>query len=230
MRAAADPKEQNKDEALFWLAHSQNQAGDSPRRREHPQAAAGLSEEPLVGAGRVAADRACAEAGSHGRALGNRRAAVPPPPPPIAPTLPAARGDRARSRAPARHRRLPRPSHRQPHRPRRRRRQSRGSRSLCPDDGSARPGPGPADQDRCAQGDPDPAQYRARAGQSRRRARAVFVLAQSAHPRRSRRLSTWRRPVRKPVRVAAVRELARFGGPERLARSCSRSTRAATRR
>ena len=29
LRAAlADPKEQNKDEALFWLAHSQNQAGD----------------------------------------------------------------------------------------------------------------------------------------------------------------------------------------------------------
>ena len=27
--AAADPKETNKDEALFWLAHSQNQAHDS---------------------------------------------------------------------------------------------------------------------------------------------------------------------------------------------------------
>ncbi len=27
--AAADPKETNKDEALFWLAHSQNQARDS---------------------------------------------------------------------------------------------------------------------------------------------------------------------------------------------------------
>src|SRR6186997_973288 len=26
--AAADPKEPNKAEALFWLAHSQNQAGD----------------------------------------------------------------------------------------------------------------------------------------------------------------------------------------------------------
>src|SRR5688500_12289162 len=26
--AVADPKERNKDEALFWLAHSQNQAGD----------------------------------------------------------------------------------------------------------------------------------------------------------------------------------------------------------
>ena len=26
--AVTDPKEQNKDEALFWLAHSQNQAGD----------------------------------------------------------------------------------------------------------------------------------------------------------------------------------------------------------
>lgn len=26
--AVADPKEQNRDEALFWLAHSQNQAGD----------------------------------------------------------------------------------------------------------------------------------------------------------------------------------------------------------
>src|SRR5215210_5805994 len=26
--AAADPREPNKDEALFWLAHSQNQAGD----------------------------------------------------------------------------------------------------------------------------------------------------------------------------------------------------------
>lgn len=43
--AATDPREPNKDEALFWLAHSQNQAGDlaesveSIRRleREHPR-------------------------------------------------------------------------------------------------------------------------------------------------------------------------------------------------
>jgi HEAT repeat protein len=42
--AVADPKEQSKDEALFWLAHSQNQIGDLPAsvesirslERDHP--------------------------------------------------------------------------------------------------------------------------------------------------------------------------------------------------
>ena len=35
--AVGDPKEANKDEALFWLAHSQNQAGDSAAALESVQ-------------------------------------------------------------------------------------------------------------------------------------------------------------------------------------------------
>ncbi len=54
--AAADPKEPNKDEALFWLAHSQNQARDaaaavetiSRLEREYPG-------EPVGEAGAIAA-------------------------------------------------------------------------------------------------------------------------------------------------------------------------------
>ena len=77
--ASTDPKEPNKDEALFWLAHSQNQAGDlaeaveSIRRlqREFPKS---RWSQP---AGSLMIELA--------QKLGRRdvlwKAAVPPPPP-----------------------------------------------------------------------------------------------------------------------------------------------------
>ena len=68
--AAADPKEANKDEALFWLAHSQNQSRDfvgaveTIRRLERD-----VSGEPLGEAGAVAANRDRAAAAAQRRAL-----------------------------------------------------------------------------------------------------------------------------------------------------------------
>jgi len=78
--AAADPKEPNKDEALFWLAHSQNQAGDLAEavdsirtlQRDFPKS---KWAEP---AGSLMIELA--------QKLGRRdvlwKAAAPPPPPP----------------------------------------------------------------------------------------------------------------------------------------------------
>jgi HEAT repeat protein len=87
--AAADPKEPNKDEALFWLAHSQNQAGDLAEavesirtlQRDFPKS---KWAEP---AGSLMIELA--------QKLGRRdvlwKAATPPPPPtpPEGPAMPA---------------------------------------------------------------------------------------------------------------------------------------------
>ena len=110
--AAADPKERNKDEALFWLAHSQNQARDLAAA---VQTIRGLEQqyrgEPLGEAGAIAADRDRAEAAAQRRALVD--GGPPPPAPPApAPLPPADAGGRARSRRrcrpPAPRRRRPR--------------------------------------------------------------------------------------------------------------------------
>ena len=46
--AVADPKEPNKDEALYWLAHSQNQSRDR-RRRSKPSAGSSASFRRAAG-------------------------------------------------------------------------------------------------------------------------------------------------------------------------------------
>ena len=76
--AVADPKEPNKDEALFWLAHSQNQAGDlAGVGREHPRGcSASYPKSRWSAPGRSLTDRACAEARSEGRAVVDRGAAA----------------------------------------------------------------------------------------------------------------------------------------------------------
>ena len=77
--AAADPKEPNKDEALFWLAHSQNQAGDLADAVESIRALqSGYPKSRWSGpAGSLMIELA--------QKLGRRdvlwRTAVPPPPP-----------------------------------------------------------------------------------------------------------------------------------------------------
>ena len=94
--AAADPKETNKDEALFWLAHSQNQARDLAGAVETIQPArARVSGEPLGEAGAVAADR------DRAAAAAQRCAVVDAVPPPLRPPAAcAARGRRRRWRPP----------------------------------------------------------------------------------------------------------------------------------
>ena len=67
--AAADPKEPNKDEALFWLAHSLNQARDTAAAVETIPASS-VSSPPAVGeAGAIAAHRDRTAAAAQRRAL-----------------------------------------------------------------------------------------------------------------------------------------------------------------
>ena len=83
--AVTDPKERNKDEALFWLAHSQNQAGDLAEAVESiRKLQSDSSEEPLEAAGRVPDDRARAEARTPRRAVDDRCSAVAPAAPALA--------------------------------------------------------------------------------------------------------------------------------------------------
>ena len=131
--AVADPKEPNKDEALFWLAHSQNQAGDfaeaveSIRRlqREFPKSRWSAPAESLLI--------------ELAQKLGRRdvlwRTASPPPPPAPPAPPPRRRAAAARAPCPARRRVPPPPGRRPPPppaAPRRRRRASRRRRHRRP--------------------------------------------------------------------------------------------------
>jgi hypothetical protein len=92
--AAADPREQNKDEALFWLAHSQNQAGaltesfETIRRlqREYPKSRWSAPASSLLI--------------ELAQKLGQKEflwwAATPPAPPPVPPPTRPVRGVRPR--------------------------------------------------------------------------------------------------------------------------------------
>ena len=198
LRAAVnDRKEQNKDEVLFWLAHSQNQAGDLAEAVESIrklQATYPKSrwKQP---AGSLMIELA--------QKLGRRDllwlTAVPPAPP-VGPSAPPRRRDARAARVTARAAGCGRP----PGTAGARCAHTAGAartagaadggdlvrRSLSAGHGPSRPGARPADSHRCAQGDPDPAQHRARGGQSRRRAprglhpRAVAQSAGAIHGRR----------------------------------------------
>jgi hypothetical protein len=215
LRAAVnDRKEQNKDEALFWLAHSQNQAGDLAEavesirklQSDHPKS---RWKQP---AGSLMIELA--------QKLGRRdvlwMTAVPPPP--------VARTGPPRPRAP----RLIPPTPPPPVPPS----VPTGQRGPTP---PAPPAPPPAttwfyeaylpDTDLRVQAlgrliptdapkvipilrnialEPD------NPGAARR---AVFILAQSRNPEAQSTVVDVAKVASETVRVAAVRELARFGGP-----------------
>jgi HEAT repeats/Tetratricopeptide repeat len=212
--AAADPKEPNKDEALFWLAHSQNQAGDLAEavesirtlQRSFPRS---RWSEP---AGSLMIELA--------QKLGRRdvlwTAAVPPtPPPPPAPEgvsgPPPTSGPR-----PPRARRTP--------------------LANPPPPPPATPAPPPmvawfteshalgedlrvqalgrlikTDAQKVIPILRDIAFEAANPGAARG---AVFVLAQSRDPEAQSTVVAVAKTGPEPVRVAAIRELGRFGGPE----------------
>ena len=93
--AAADPKEPNRDEALFWLAHSQNQAGDLAEavesiRRLQSEYSRSRWKEP---AGSLLIELA-QKLGRHDVLW---RTAVPPAAKPVPAPEPPARGSRLRS-------------------------------------------------------------------------------------------------------------------------------------
>ena len=219
LRAAVnDRKEQNKDEVLFWLAHSQNQAGDLAEAVESiRKLQADLSEEPLEAAGGVLDDRARAEArtprpavadgcsadaarrprAAPPRAAMRRRpsppappaAAVPPAPPAHgAPTPPAASGRRPTAATWFAEAYLPDTDLRV---------QALGR--LIPTDA---PKVIPILRNIALETD-NPGAAR----------RAVFILAQSRNPQAQSTVVDVAKVASETVRVAAVRELARFGGP-----------------
>ena len=220
--AAADPKEPNKDEALFWLAHSQNQAGDLAEavdsirtlQRDFPKS---RWAEP---AGSLMIELA--------QKLGRRdvlwKAATPPPPPapPDGPGMPS--GPRA-----PRTRKGPATTPPEPPPP-------PAATTPAQPGPPAPPPPAPAItwfDDSYAVG----ADLRVQAlgqliktdaqkvipilrkialepdnpGAARR---AVFVLAQSRNPDAQSTVVDVAKTGPEPVRVAAVRGLGLFGGPE----------------
>ena len=226
LRAAiADPKEQNREEALFWLAHSQNQAGDlaeaveSIRRlqREHPKSRWSAPAYSLL-------MELAHKLGRHDvlwwTATPPPAPAVAPVPPPVRvrPVAPRVRG--ARPVPPA----LPAPPE--------------PATTPVPVAGPAAPPPPPpapvawvsdnyhpdvdlrvqalgrlinTDAEKVIPILRDIALERKNPAAARR---AVFVLAQSRNPRAQLMVVDVAKRGADPVRLAAVRELGRFGGAD----------------
>ena len=218
--ASTDPKEPNKDEALFWLAHSQNQAGDLAEavetirrlQREFPKS------QWLLPAASLMMELA--------QKLGRRdvlwKAAVPPPPPAPPEAIPTP-GPPSGPRSPRSRKVMPMPP------------------PPPPAPGAAMPPAPPASPvplmtwfaESYAPGDDVRIQALGRLiktdapkvipilrtiafeavdpGSARR---AVFVLAQSRNPEAQSCVVDVAKTGPEPVRVAAIRELGRFGGPE----------------
>jgi hypothetical protein len=214
LRAAVnDRREQNKDEALFWLAHSQNQAGDlaeaveSIRRlqAEYPKS---RWKQP---AGSLMIELA--------QKLGRRdvlwQTAVPPAPPP-----PPGPGAPARLRSPRSPQPPPAPVGPQP-----------ADAPKAPAPPAAPPGPNwfaesyfpdtdlrvqalglliPTDAPKVI---PLLRNIALESGNPGAARGAVFILAQSRNPEARSTVVDVAKVGPETVRVAAVRELARFGGP-----------------
>jgi hypothetical protein len=207
--AVADPKEQNKDEALFWLAHSQNQAGDLAEAVESIRRL--QSAYPKSRWKEPAGSLLIELAQKLGRTDVLWRTAVPPhPPAPPRPVAPRMRSPRAPEPPPA-----------------------PGAPNL-PVPPQA---PEPMTMTWFAENYSIDADLRVQAlgrliptdapkvipilrnialetdnpGAARR---AVFVLAQSRNPEAQSIVVDVAKVASETVRVAAVRELARFGGPD----------------
>jgi protein TonB len=224
--AAADPKEPNKDEALFWLAHSQNQAGDLADAVESIRALqSGYPKSRWSGpAGSLMIELA--------QKLGRRdvlwRTAVPPPPPvpPGAPPAPPAGSSRVRRPRPAPPVVMPAPPQPPP-----------AMAAPAPPAPPEQPAPPPPPAMWFAESYAPGADLRVQAlgrliqtdaqkvipilrsialeatnlGAARG---AVFVLAQSRNPQAQSIVVDVAKSGAESVRLAAIRELARFGGPD----------------
>ena len=228
--AAADPKETGRDEAMYWLAHSQYHAGDSAAAlativRLEQEFPASLWVKP-AGALRIE----MAVRLGRNDVLWWAAAPAPPPPPPAAPAA-VVPPDRAKPPA-------------APRRPGQVATASRPPKPPLP------PPPPPADP--AAEIPPEPPrpasvwipegyhpdidqriqalgyliQYDAdkvipvlrqialEAQQPGPAGRALFVLAQSGKPEARETVVEVAKTGPEPIRVVAVRELGRFGGPE----------------
>ena len=216
LRAAVnDRKEQNKDEALFWLAHSQNQAGDLAEAVESIRKL--QSDYPKSPWRRPAGSLMIELAQKLGRRDVLWQAAVPPtppvvrtaparprsprpappaPPPPAPPSVPAA----ASGPTPA----APPPPPVPP---------TWFSGTYLPDADLRVQALGrliPTDAPKVIPILRNIALEADNPGAARR---AVFILAQSRNPQAQSTVVDVAKVASETVRVAAVRELARFGGP-----------------
>jgi hypothetical protein len=208
--AVADPKETRRDEALYWLAHSLHEAGD-------PGAAVSTVNRlerdfPASMWVRPARSLRIAIAVRLQRSDVLWHVAVPPPPPP------------APARTPAPPKPAPAPGHAPPVPP--------------PADGPPPPTPpppppamwytGPIDPDDdmrvlalagLLRTDPEKVvpmlgQIAFESDNQGSAMRALFMLAQSSSPKARETVVRVARTGPEPLRAAAVRDLARFGGPE----------------
>ena len=216
LRAAVnDRKEQNKDEALFWLAHSQNQAGDLAEAVESIRKL--QSDYPKSPWRRPAGSLMIELAQKLGRRDVLWQAAVPPTPP-VVRTAPA-RPRSPRSAPPA----PPPPA--PPSVPA----AASGPTPAAPPPPPAAPtwfsGTYPPDADLRVQAlgrliptdapkvIPILRNIALEADNPGAARRAVFILAQSRNPQAQSTVVDVAKVASETVRVAAVRELARFGGP-----------------
>jgi hypothetical protein len=215
LRAALnDRKEQNKDEALFWLAHSQNQAGDlaeaveSIRRlqSDYPrsrwkQPAGSLMIELAQKLGRrdvlwMTAVPPAPPVPRTGPPRPRSPRASPPPPPAVPPPPPTAPGGPTPPAAPA----PPAAT-------------TWFSEAYLPDTDLRVQALGrliPTDAPKVIPILRNIALEADNPGAARR---AVFILAQSRNPLAQATVVDVAKVASETVRVAAVRELARFGGP-----------------
>ena len=217
--AVADPKEQNKDEALFWLAHSQNQAGDLAEAVESIRR---LQLEYDRSRWKVPAYSLLIElAQKLGRQDVLWRMAPPPPPPPQ--TAVATTPPRAPRAGPSRTAPMPPPA-------------PPATPEATPPPAATPPLAPPAppvawvaesyfpDIDlriqalgRLIHTDakkviPMLRNIALETGNTASARRAVFVLAHSRHPEAQSMVVDVAKHGAEPVRLAAVRELGRFGG------------------
>jgi HEAT repeats len=216
-QAVGDAKEPNKDEALFWLAHSQNQAGDLAEAVESIRR---LQREFTKSRWSAPASSLMIELAHK---LGRKdvlwlMVPPPPPPPPAGPVV--APAPRVPGKTP------PPPPHRSPAPP------------APPEPPSGKPPAPPAppkewiaetyatDADlriqvlgRLIRTDaqkviPMLGEIALEEGKPAEARRAVFVLAQSGHPEAQMVVVDVAKKGPQAVRMAAVKELGHFGGPE----------------
>jgi HEAT repeat protein len=220
LRAAlADPKEQNRDEALFWLAHSQNQAGDLAEavdsirqlQRNHPKSrwsapaysllielAQKLGRNDVLWWTATTPRPIPAPAPVPPRAGRARAVAVPPPPP--APPQPAVAPATAPVAAPPTPPPPPMPS-------------AWVSETYLPDADMRVQALGRLIHTDAQKVIPILVDIALESSNPATARRAVFVLAQSRNPEAQMLVVDLAKRGAESVRLAAVKELGRFGGP-----------------
>ena len=209
--AVTDRREQNKDEALFWLAHSQNQAGDLAEAVESIRKL--QSEYPKSRWKQPAGSLMIELAQKLGRRDVLWQTAVPPPPPPAPGAPPRMRSPRSPQPPPPTVGPQPPDALKAPAPPPAPPAAAWFAESYFPDTDLRVQALGlliPTDAPKVIPLLRSIALESDNPGAARG---AVFILAQSRNPQAQSTVVDVAKVGSENVRVAAVRELARFGGP-----------------